>query len=318
MKTIWESTNASTQAGAARVHLVIWDFLKMLVAAILCGLAVSIAVAGITLLLTGSAEARLVQKERVAPEATRVHETENAEIDDPSPTPGALLLGEGCENIVLNAIERDWQVRIDGKHVEVRVMQTLQLPAESTEVATFHVQLINGARIKSLAVQSATKDWAGHLLSADAYERLTPAENLNLSRNRILASHSSRGTVLTSPLLGLKSGEAITIAYTYVMTLDVADDSFAFILPLEAEDKYNATGLPAFANHDAVTSSTRSTRWQSTRGAVWVEWVGRKPTRVMGLPAEADLEISKSRIGGFSWTTHEIQPGARFQLAWTL
>ena len=94
-----ESRQDSQQAGAARMYLVIWDFLKMLAAAVLCGLAVSIAAAGITLLLTGSAEARRFQKEPAQAATARAVEAEGTEIDELSPTPGSMLIGEGCESI---------------------------------------------------------------------------------------------------------------------------------------------------------------------------------------------------------------------------
>ena len=211
MKMIWESRKELQQPGAPHMRVVAWDFLKMLVAAVLCGLAVSITAAGITLLLTGSAEARLFQKEFTT--AVQTSEFDVANSDVLVPTPGALVLGDGCDGTLLNAIERDWQVRIDGERVEVRVMQAFQLPAESAEVATFHVQLIDGARLQSLAAQSSTRDWAGLVISAEEYDRLTPEEYLTLSRNKILASSSPRGTVMTSPLMGLNSGGLITIEY---------------------------------------------------------------------------------------------------------
>ena len=211
MKMIGESRQVSQQADAARMALVIRDFLKMLAAAILCGLAVSIAAAGITLLLTGDADARLFQKEPVTPAVVPTTEIDDAESAQLLPTSGLLLLGDGCDNISLNAIKRDWRVRIDGQRVEVRVMQAFQLPAESVEVATFHVQLINGARMQRIAAQSSTKEWAGHVISADEYDQLTPTEYLNLARKQLLASHSPHGTVMASPIIGLESGDVITL-----------------------------------------------------------------------------------------------------------
>jgi hypothetical protein len=313
MKMIWESSQPSQQAGTTRTQLVIWDFLKMLATAVLCGLAVSVVVAGITLLLTRSAEARMFQKGTATKPAAPAVSVDDVDNDDYSPTPGELLLGEGCESIFLKAMERDWQVRIDGKRVEVRVMQTFRLPAESAQAATFQVQLIKGARMVGIAAQSSTKDWAGQVISVDDYNRLTPAEYLNLSRNQILASHSSGGTVMTSPLLGLSSGDLITIEYTYVMTLDASEGFPALILPLEASEKYAASGLLVADNEDAIPPSRRP-----VRGSVWVAWTGNKPSRVMGLPDDADLEISKSRVEGFSWAARDLQPGATFQFAWTL
>ncbi len=316
---IWENTQASQQAGPARMQLVVWDFLKMLVAAILCGLAVSITAAGITLLLTGGAEARPLQKAPVMAAAqtiAHIIDRDDAETDDLSPTPGVLLLGDGCESISLAAIERDWRVRIEGNLIDVRVMQTFQLPAEAVEVATFHARLMKGARMQSLAAQSSTQDWAGHVISADEYDRLTPAQYLKLSRHQLLTSHSPRGVVMTSPFLGLKSGDLITIEYAYEMTLDSADGPATFMLPLEAADEYAANSLPMVDRGGALSYNRTNTG--PTRGAVWVNWIGHKPSRVTGLPVEADLDVSMSRVDGFSWAIREIQPGARFQIAWTL
>ena len=311
MKMIWESRKEIQQPGAPHMRVVAWDFLKMLAAAVLCGLAVSITAAGITLLLTGSAEARLFQKEFTTTAQTNEFDVANS--DALVPTPGALLLGDGCDGTFLNAIERDWQVRIDGERVEVRVMQAFQLPAESAEVATFHVQLIDGARMLSIAAQSSAKEWAGQVINAEEYDHLSPEEYLTLSRNKILASSSPRGTVVTSPLMGLNAGELITVEYKYVIALDSADGISAFVLPLETEEPF------ADSHYNMGDNDTSpSTGWQATKGAVWVEWVGRKPLRVTGLPADADVEMSTSRIEGFSWATHAIQPGAHFQFAWTM
>ena len=320
---IWVSRQIPQQAGAASIHRVIWDFFKMLVIAVLCGFGVSIAAAGITLLLTGSAEARRLHKEYLTASPSVITgnagEIDGAAHDDLAPSPGALFLGDGCESTSLKAIERDWHVRIDGRHVEVRVMQTFKVPAESAEAATFHVQLVKGAHMESISAQTSTKDWAGNIFRADEYDRLTPAEYLNLSRIGILASHSSHGTVTTSPIVGLSPDDLIVISYTYVVRLEPQDGLPAFILPLEAEGDYASSGLPATNKSAAIPSSTSMPMARlGTRGTVWVEWIGGKPWRVTGLPEDADVEMSNSRIEGFSWATGEIQAGARFHLSWTL
>ena len=312
MKTNWQGGHLSSSTDIARVQLMIWDLLKMLVTAVLCGLAVSIAAAGLTLLLSGNAEARLFQKESATSALTTAAEKVEMQSGDPSPAPGVLLLGEGCESITLNAIERDWQVRIDDKQINVRVMQAFRLPAEAVEVATFRVQLIRGARMVRLAAQSPTKDWAARVISADQYDRLTPTEYLKLSRDQILASASPRGTVVTSPFIGLKADDLITIEYSYVMDAQSVAGFLSLVLPLEAECENGVDGSPA-AGTDGLPALPAK---PATRGAVWVEWIGNQPTRVLGLPIEADVELSQTRIQGFSWATDEIEPGARFHLAW--
>lgn len=321
MKMILESSQTSQQTRPVRVQLVAWDLFKMLVTAILCGLAVSIAAAGVALMLAGNAEARVLRKEPVKDVATQpiAQSIDLAETDDNDllPTPGALLLSDGCERVSLVAIERDWNVRIDGKRVKVRVMQTFQLPAEAVEMATFHVQLVKGARMQSLDAQSSTRDWSGYLLSAEEYERLTPAQYLHFSRTKMLTSHSVRGTVMTSPFLGLRSEDLFTIAYSYEMILDSAGGMSAFVLPLETAEEYNDHGLAAPAKGEGTFLAKKGNAYP-TRGAVWVNWISHRPSRVFGLPVEVDLEMSNSRIEGFSWATREIHPGARFQIAWAL
>jgi len=130
MNTDRKTIVASNQLGTLSTQAALWNSLKMLGAAMLCGLAVSIAAAGVAIILSNDAEARLVQKESSAfsPKHTEYVEEQASE---PSPGPGVLLTGDGCEGMPVQALERDWQVRIDGRRVEVRVMQAFQIPAES-------------------------------------------------------------------------------------------------------------------------------------------------------------------------------------------
>jgi hypothetical protein len=101
------------------------------------------------------------------------------------------------------------------------------------------------------------------------------------------------------------------------MILDGADGISAFVLPLEAAEEYTDHGLPVTAKGEG-NFPDKGRNAHPTRGAVWVNWIHHRPLRVFGLPVEADLETSNSRIEGFSWATREIQPGARFQIAWAL
>lgn len=299
-----------TQPSSISIHAAMWNTAKMLMAAIFFGVSVSLLAAGIALVLANDAEARSIERDTATAAVQSTDDIQANDNEEFPPTPGALLIGDGCEGLSLQAIERDWQVSIDGKHIVVRVMQAFILPADSSQVASFHVQLPRGARLRSLAAQTQDKDFAAQLMSDEQYDRLTPATYLKLTHNRLLVSHSASGTVMTSPMLNLHADEVVTIQYSYEIAADGNGGSASFKLPL--------------APSDQVTDGTRAaaggalSKTPSTKAAVWVEWIGRKPTHVVGVPTDADLEISKSRVDGFSWAAKEIRPGALLQLAWSL
>ena len=305
---------AGSQApqGGVSMHAALWNTIKMLVAAIFCGLAVSFVAAGIAIVLASEAEARLLKRETTSTAPPRLDDIEADDSKEAlAATPGTLLIGDGCDSLPLQAVERDWQVRIDGNRIDVRVMQAFQLPAGSVEVATFHVQLPKGAGLRSLAAQTSGKDWSGHLISDDQYDRLAPADYLTLTRNRLLVSLASGGTIMTSPIMDLQAGEVVTIQYSYEIASDGEGGRSSFELPL-APASHSTGWIPAAAEGIHPSKS------QSTKGAIWVEWGNKNPSQVWGLPVDAALEISKSRIEAFSWSTQEIEPGAQLQLVWSL
>lgn len=310
MKVVQANTPAPQQASVS-THAAMWSTLKMLIAAIFCGVTVSLLAAGIAIVLANDAEARPIEKDIATTAVQRPDDIRANDNEEFPPTPGALLIGDGCDGMSLQAIERDWQVSIDGNRIRVRVMQAFVLPAESSQVANFHVQLPRGARLRSLAAQTQNKDLAGHLISDEQYDRLTSATYLKLTHNRLLVSHSANGTVMTSPILNLRADEVVTIQYAYEIAADGENGNSSFKLPLAPAD-HSADGTLAAAEHGFVSQSPL------TKAAVWVEWVGRKPTKVVGLPVDADLEITKSRVEGFSWAASDIRPGASLQLAWSL
>ena len=57
MKTIWTATPSINQSGAAPMHFIVWDFLKMFTAAVAYGVLISLIAAGIALLLAATEEA---------------------------------------------------------------------------------------------------------------------------------------------------------------------------------------------------------------------------------------------------------------------
>ena len=57
MRTIWARRKPSPQPAVDRLHFVMWNFLRMFLAAIVCGMVVSAIVAGIALVLARDAYA---------------------------------------------------------------------------------------------------------------------------------------------------------------------------------------------------------------------------------------------------------------------
>ena len=149
MRMTWARRKASPSPGVDRMHFVMWDFLKMFLAAILCGVAVSIAAAGIALVLSNDAYAAAPFND---PENADARQKEQAPKSDAESQafPGVLLIGSGCDADPLDAVERDWKVTINGKRIDVRVMQTFIMPAGDAMAATFNASLPAGARLLRL------------------------------------------------------------------------------------------------------------------------------------------------------------------------
>ena len=127
MRMTWERRKASPVAEVNRMHFVMWDFMKMLLATVICGIAVSLAAAAITLVLSNAAYAaapindlNVSSTRHNAPPAPSIFETRAF--------PGVLMSGNGCDADLLDVTDRDWKVTINGKYIDVRVMQTFVMP----------------------------------------------------------------------------------------------------------------------------------------------------------------------------------------------
>ncbi len=302
MRFTWIRKKTSPQAAVDRMHFVMWDFLKMLTLAALCGLGISIAASVIVVLLSTPAEARQPGKS-VASSQQR---------DDLPylPTPGSLRVGDGCDGDELAAIERDWLVHVSPGKVEVRVMQTFQLPAVDPIVAAFHMQLLQGAVLQSLTAQAEDFQWPGKLLSAHEHSALSPAHYRQLTRRHVIAVADARGKVTTSPLIDLRGNETLVIQYTYVLT---GEDAQTLALPLEAENDSPA---------DRPIETPTQNNWSvpprlSASASVWVEWSDALPAR-LAAPAGTVIDWSQKRIQGASWSATALAPGARFVASWSM
>jgi hypothetical protein len=302
MRFIRDRKKLSPQPAVDRLHFVVWDFLKMLTMAVLCGLGISIAASIFVILLSSPVDARALV-DSSAPEPSGQEETAMA-------TPGALLLGDGCDARELPAIERDWYVRIYPGKIEVRVMQTFVLPAIESPVAIFHVQLPAGAALSSFAVLSDSRDFPGVILNHRDVATLTPARYRAQSRRQLLVAADETGSIATSPLLDLHDGETVVVQYTYLLA---ASASSRLELPLESGD----TSPVAATIGAPFKSEWQPSRARTAGSSVWVEWPDQLPASVSA-PAGTSIDWSRNRIQGVSWAAPATAPGAQFVLGWFL
>ena len=109
------------------MHFVMWDFLKMLFATVICGIAVSLAAAAITLVLSNAAYAAApINNMNVS--STRHNAPPAPSIIETRAFPGVLMSGNGCDADLLDVTDQDWNITINGKYIDVRVMQTFVMP----------------------------------------------------------------------------------------------------------------------------------------------------------------------------------------------
>lgn len=294
VKLTLTSNKASPQASAATIQLVIWDFFKMFLAAAACGFAVSILAAGLALVLAREANAATSSERTNAAMSTGAVVTERV-----APHPGRLLIGEGCGADPLDAVERDWNVTINGNSIDVRVMQSFVIPDGDLGMVAFNAQLPNGARLTRLVVHTEGGILQGKIFDAISFDRLSAPEFRNLSLRAVLAVQNDDDVVSTDAISNLTVAETVTIEYAYRINADEAHGALNFLMVLDSGDSTNG---PA--------------RMGPMRGAVWVEWTGAKPARLLNSPRGATVNKSGTQIVGLSWATQRLDKDARFQLAW--
>ena len=299
MRTTWASNKAASQPNTGRLQFKLWDFFKMFVATVACGVAVSVVAAAIALVLAREAYAAAPNVAGVSVQST--HAVSSADSDpDTEAYPGTLVIGRGCDGEAVDALERDWKVVVNGNNIDVRVMQTFVVPDGEASVATFNAALPSGARLLRLTAHTPGAIWQGKIVDAAAYAALSAVDFRRLVRQGRLIVQNDAGAISTDAIINIAAAESVTVEYTYRIAL--------------AEATHTQTLTMALANdHDPLRPNQRA-----ARGAVWVEWIGNKPAALVRMPGNATLETTGAQISGLSWIAPLLNADARFQLAWSM
>ena len=303
MRMTWAAKKASPQQAVGRGQFALWDFLKMFFAAVICGVVVSIIGAGLAVVLAQGAYAITF------PPVSGAANTNEAKVDADSstamqPSPGMLFIGDGCgsEADIVEAVERDWKVTINGKNIDVRVMQTFIMPNGEAAAATFGALLPTGARLLRLTAHTTATIWQSKVFDANSYAQLNIADFRKFSRKGLLIVQDDDGAISTDAIINFSATDAITIEYTYRITADETPDTQLLNVSL--------------ANYNSAEN--QNANQNSARGTVWVEWLGKTPSKIVNVPRGAALEATGTRITGLSWSTDQLDSARRFQLAWSM
>jgi hypothetical protein len=289
MKMTSATQTAPSKFGASGTHLAMWDFVKMFFGTVICGVVVSAVAAAIAILLAGDARA-----------STTTVSPATAQLNDAFP--GVLTIIGNCDADIVDAIERDWSITVNGNNIEVRVMQSFVVPEGDGSAATFHALLPPGARLLRLAAHTGGTTWQAKILNASAYRKLSATDFKVLSRKHTLIVQYDAGDIFTDASVNIVPGETMTIEYTYRVDIDAAALSQSLIMSLMN------------ASHPSTCADDNP----AIRGTVWVEWSGKLPAQISQVPGSTTLETSGIRITGLSWSSLHLDADQRFQLAWVM
>ena len=299
MRMTGPSNQAASHPHTDRLQFKLWDFLKMFVATVVCGVAVSAVAAAIALVLAREACAAAPNVPGVIAQSTHAVLDANSDPDNEA-YPGTLIVGSGCDGDVVDALERDWKVVVNGNNIDVRVMQTFVVPDGEATVATFNALLPSGARLLRLTAHTPGAMWQAKIFDAAAHSALSTTDFRRLARQGLLIVQNDAGAISTDAIINIAAAESVTVEYTYRLAL--------------VEATRTQTLTMALANdHDPLRPNQRA-----ARGAVWVEWIGNKPAQLFHMPRNATLETLGSQISGLSWDAPLLNADARFQIAWTM
>jgi hypothetical protein len=305
------SNSDKTQAAlSARPSFAPRDFLKMLAAAVASGVGVSIVAAGLALALSNSAGAETLQKNAIV-KATSTQSLQAATVAL-QPTVGGLYIGGGYDREPVDAVERDWLVKVDGHstqmHAEVRVMQTFLMPAEGPTTAFFEATLPPNARLIALKAHTPEKILSGKVMAMDDFAGMSRQELNKFSRHDALIMWNDEGTLSTDQIMNLIPNETVVVEYTYSINIPLQNGLHEFDLVLNNAD----------ATENEMISANKP---NLTSGTVWVEWLGAKPKRLSDMPIDVTLEESAQGITGLSWFTPSLAPATAtkaIKFAWEM
>lgn len=300
MRMTWARRKASPSASVDRVQFVMWDFLKMFLAAVICGIVVSLAAAGIAVVL--SQDANAASFNNVDSTSHRQHAQATAADAESPAFPGVLVIGSGCDADLLDAIESDWKVTIGGNNIDVRVMQTFIVPPGDAMAATFNAALPVGARLLRLNVHTNGGFWQGKMMDAKKVAQLTAVDFRQYSRRGMLIVQNDDGVISTDAIINIAAAEAVTIEYTYRTITD--------------ETRAPQNLFVALASETTAISPEAVSRTPDV--SIWVEWIGGYPSRLTQLPGGAFLETADTKITGLSWTSGQRNNDTQFRLAWSM
>lgn len=267
------------------------DFLRMIAAAIAAGLVISMVAATLAMLLSRTAEAAPA----TAPTANLAG-------------PGILAAGMGCDSVPIEALERDWWVKIEGRRAVVRVMQSFLLPEDSEGAAVFSAFLPGKAVLQSLNLQTTQAEYAARIMTRNESDAIEADAYRTLTRQSLIVTTDAQGEISTSLLPGLEESRVVTIAYAYAIPVEFTGGKAHLALPLTET---------RFSSLDASMETGAIAAREPSRGSVWVEWTGSLPRRVDGAPTGAHFEREAGRIEALSWESLHLSPGARFHLSWS-
>lgn len=284
------------------------DFLKMLAAAVASGVGVSIVAAGLALALSNSAGAETLQKNAIVKATSTSTQSLQAAPMALQPTVGGLYIGGGCDREPVDAVERDWLVKIDGDTAEVRVMQTFLMPAEGPTTAFFEVTLPSSAKLIALKAHTPEKILNGKVFALHDFAGMSRQELNKFSRQGALLMWNDNSTLSTDQIMNLIPNETVVIEYTYSISTHLQNGLHEFSLALNTAD----------VDEHGTLSYTKP---NLTSGTAWVEWIGAKPTQLTSVPADVTVEESLQGITGLSWFTPSLATDAStkaIKFAWEI
>jgi hypothetical protein len=300
------NSDHAQSASSMRPSFAAQDFLKMLAAAVVSGVGVSVVAAGLALALSSSAGAEALQKNTIV-KAISTQSRQAAPVAL-TPTVGGLYIGGGCDREPVDAVERDWLVKIDGNNAEVRIMQTFLMPAEGPTAAFFEATLPPKAKLIALKAHTPEKILSGKVMAMDDFVGMSRQELNKFSRHDALMMWNDDGTLSTDHIMNLIPNETVVVEYTYSINIQLQNGLHEFDLVLN-----NADG----AENEVISANKPNL----TSGTVWVEWLGAKPIRLSDMPSDVTLEASAQGITGLSWFTPSLAPATAtkaIKFAWEM